>query len=88
VHEASNFGMSGALKALLLGKGDPNAEDSHGNTPLHFAAYSGHASVAKLLVASKANVNRCNTDNETALKAAEDGNKKEVADILRAVSGR
>jgi ankyrin repeat protein len=84
LHEAANFGQAQALEVLLKARGDPNAADAFGNTPLHFSAYGGHAPIAKVLVGSRADLHRTNKDGETPLKIAEDSEKIEMVDILRA----
>ncbi|CAM1501783.1 Fc.00g037670.m01.CDS01 [Cosmosporella sp. VM-42] len=57
LHLASYFGVECAVKCLL-GNNSPNLEDSHGRTPLSYAAENGHISVIKLLLGKQAAVNQ------------------------------
>ncbi|KAL0027780.1 hypothetical protein WJX77_004890 [Trebouxia sp. C0004] len=60
------FGQKDTLRTLLLlhHRADMNAPNSKGQTPLHWAARRGYASVVKELIAAVANVNA--TDNQGA----------------------
>ena len=42
--------------------------DNKGNTPLHYAAMNGHASISELLLLYEPNVHVRNDDNSTALE--------------------
>lgn len=40
--QASFFGQTGAVRALLHGVANPNAQDTEGCTPIFLAAQEGH----------------------------------------------
>ena len=62
---------------------DPNAADSLGLTPLHYAARHGHKHVAHELVKHGARIDAVDRDNETALlKAAFHGHDSTVKLLL------
>jgi ankyrin repeat protein len=75
-----------AVRALLAE--DPTmaqARDAEDSTPLHHAAWKGHAEVATLLLDTGADVNAQNQNTHyggTPLHAAAHGNQKSVAEIL------
>lgn len=59
--------------------------EDDGTTPLHCAAWKGHAAVAELLLDAGADVNALNQDGHyggTPLHAAAHGNQKAVAELL------
>ncbi len=63
------------------------ARDSDGSTPLHCAAWKGHAEIATLLLDSGADVNAKNKNDhwgDTPLHAAAHGNQRAVAEVLLA----
>lgn len=55
------------VKAMLEHGADPNARDSAGHTPLHWAVQSAAAETVRLLVAAGADVNAKDNDGETPL---------------------
>jgi ankyrin repeat protein len=64
-----------------------NARDSDGSTPLHCAAWKGHADVVTLLLDNGADVNAKNTNDhwgDTPLHAAAHGNQRAAAEVLLA----
>jgi ankyrin repeat protein len=64
-----------------------HARDVDESTPLHHAAWKGHAEVAALLLEAGADVNAQNRNDHwggTPLHAAAHGNQKAVAEILLA----
>ncbi len=79
---------------LLLDAGeDPNRYNPKGNhghsTPLHQAVWSGHAAVVRLLVERGARLDIKDTIYEgTPLGWAEYGGRAEIAEYLRAQSGK
>jgi hypothetical protein len=50
VHLAVYFGLRKEITALLKNRHDLDSKDSHGRTPLLWAAEEGHEAVAKLLL--------------------------------------
>ena len=64
-----------------------HARDADDSTPLHHAAWKGHAEVATLLLDAGADVNAQNRNEHwggTPLHAAAHGNQKAVAEVLLA----
>jgi ankyrin repeat protein len=64
-----------------------DARDSDGSTPLHCAAWKGHANVVTLLLDNGADVNAKNTNDhwgDTPLHAAAHGNQRAAAEVLLA----
>lgn len=49
------------MKLLLENKGDPNVQQSDGNTPLHLACFKGDLCIVKMLLDCDANPNIQNT---------------------------
>lgn len=50
LHQSAKAGVANKVCMELLLGADPNAEDKHGLTPVHYAAYHGHTKVVKLLL--------------------------------------
>ncbi|KAE8142398.1 hypothetical protein BDV38DRAFT_277928 [Aspergillus pseudotamarii] len=50
LHLAAYFGVEEAVKTLLKKRAEPDAIDSHGRTPLSYAAQNGHSTISKLLL--------------------------------------
>jgi ankyrin repeat protein len=84
--KAARAGDSGAVHALLThDRTLLNARDADGSTPLHCAAWKGHAHIVTLLLTAGADVNaRSDNDHygDTPLHAAAHGNQRAVAEIL------
>jgi hypothetical protein len=71
VHMASAYGYKKILKIIINScKADLNARTSIARTPLHLATIHNHLKVVKLLVASGADVNLKDLENNTALHYA------------------
>jgi ankyrin repeat protein len=84
--KAVKKGDSAQVAALL--QSDPSlaqAREEDGSTPLHHAAWKGHAEVAVLLLDAGADVNARNENGHyggTPLHAAAHGNQRAVAEVL------
>jgi ankyrin repeat protein len=86
VLKAAKSGDVAQVRELLAGDASlVNARDKDGSTPLHCAAWKGHAAVAELLLEAGADVN-ARSQNEhygdTPLHAAAHGNQRAVAELL------
>jgi hypothetical protein len=87
---AAQHGHVDVLRLLLDAGEDPNRYNPKGNhghsTPLHQAAWAGHAGVVRLLVERGARLDIKDTIHEgTPLGWAEYGGRKEIAEYLRVV---
>jgi len=60
------------------------SRDADGNTPLHWAAKSGHAEVAELLLTSRASVDATAKNGQTPLHMAAYHGHRDVAELLLA----
>ena len=80
LHRAAASGNFDAVKALLAHKvADVNARDSHGATPIHYAAACGNEALINELVKSGAQVGLIDNRGMTALyKAAANGHEAVV----------
>jgi ankyrin repeat protein len=68
---------------LLIRRGvDPNARDSHGHLPLHFAAMSSSTKTVNLLLDSGVEVDCLREDRATALMIAADCGEIKIAELL------
>ena len=79
---ASGHGDIAEVNRLIAAEADVNAADNNSNTPLHLAAFGGHAEVAKVLIAAGANVNAANNGGSTALHWTAQYGHAEVAKVL------
>jgi ankyrin repeat protein len=68
LHWVADRGHIEVARYLLSLKCDVNAQDLEGNTPLHYAAISGHESMIALLIQHGADSNIANSDGEFALE--------------------
>jgi ankyrin repeat protein len=84
--KAAKKGDVAAVKRLLgVDKALVDALDRDGSTPLHCAAWKGHAAVAKVLLDAGANANAKSRNEhygDTPLHAAAHGNQAAVVKLL------
>jgi hypothetical protein len=83
VHLAAYFGMGEVVNALVSSGRDPDPTDSHGRTPLSYAAANGHEAVVRLLLEKGADVDaKDRLDGRTALIRAAEGGHEAVMRLL------
>lgn len=70
------------LKLLLASKADVNVRSQERQTPLHFAADSGHTNAVRLLIERKADLNAQRWDLKTPLHLAASNGHLEVVRLL------
>ena len=58
------------VQLLIKHKAQIDAKNKHGNTPLHFAAFHGHADIAEYLLDNKASIESTNNNGNTPLQIA------------------
>ncbi len=84
--KAAKKGDAVAVRALLgRNRSLLQARDKDGSTPLHCAAWNGHADVAAILLDAGADINDHNQNGHwgtTPLHAAAHGDQKQVAALL------
>lgn len=79
----SNFTSCRDIGELLIARGaDVNAEDKHGNTPLHWAASLGHHDIVELFVECHVNINHINQAGSNALCEAVQRNHRQIVEYL------
>ena len=66
----------------MRAKANVNAEDDDGSTPLHEAAYNGHAAVVAQLLQAKANPIAVDKHGDTPAKNAESQGHSDLAKLL------
>ena len=67
----------------MRAKANVNAEDDDGSTPLHRAAYKGHAAVVAQLLQAKANPTAVDKDGNTPAKDAGRRGHSDLAKLLQ-----
>jgi ankyrin repeat protein len=86
VLKAAKAGDREAIRRLVEGdRALLEARDKDGSTPLHCAAWKGHAGAVAELIALGADVNARNANDhygDTPLHAAAHGNHREVVELL------
>lgn len=70
------------IKVLIANGADINAKDDTGNTPLHYAANSGHAKGAALLIKAGADIEAKNNKGWTPLQRACIDGHLEIIEVL------
>ncbi|KAF4991857.1 hypothetical protein FGRMN_7575 [Fusarium graminum] len=80
---AAKYGLSNAARMLLIAGADVNTKD-HGKTPLSWAAWRGHITVAKALIAwPGVELEVVDYSNETPLSLAESLGHKKIVELLK-----
>lgn len=86
--KAAKSGDAETVRTLLAADAAlVTTRDSDGSTPLHCAAWKGHAAVCAMLLDHGADVNARNANDhwgDTPLHAAAHGNQRAVAELLLA----
>jgi ankyrin repeat protein len=70
------------VTALLQAGADVNTEDENGSSPLHYAAYKGHANVVALLLTHGAYIDKVTNNGTTSLHFAVDYGHADVVILL------
>jgi len=89
LHLAAKRGQAAAAAALLEAKADIGLASKSGKTALHYVAYyNGNLDLAKVLLDAGAAVNAKDGKNKTPLDYALSKKRTELAELLRAKSGK
>ncbi|RYP32310.1 hypothetical protein DL767_005285 [Monosporascus sp. MG133] len=86
LHLAAYFGLEEIAKVMMT-KYDINTEDSHGRTPLSYAAENGQETMVRLLLAEGAKANTEDPSSRTPLGWAARFGHKTVVQMLLATEG-
>ena len=70
------------LKTILANKGNPNIQDTDGDTPLHLAVNSKHSDYVAILLAAGANPDIINNKGDTPLRMATSFSNLTVIQLL------
>ena len=76
------------VRELIISGADVNDRVAKGGTPLHLAAYNGHARVVRLLIEHGASVNARTDAGITPLEWAQRNGHMEVVELLIANGAR
>jgi ankyrin repeat protein/tRNA A-37 threonylcarbamoyl transferase component Bud32 len=90
LQQAVHAGNATSVSVLLAAdesRGQVNAADEHGWTPLHVAAHGGHADIASLLLAAGADATRVDHFGDTPLHVAVWNGHAAVGEVLATASG-
>ncbi|MFC1852579.1 ankyrin repeat domain-containing protein [candidate division CSSED10-310 bacterium] len=83
IHDEVTKGNLEKVKTLLLHNKDfLNQRDPRQSTPLHFAAYKGHADIVEFLLAQGAELEPLDLDGDSPLHWAAQGGQKETVALL------
>ncbi|KAK6341518.1 hypothetical protein TWF696_008590 [Orbilia brochopaga] len=83
LHLAAYFGLCKSMEVLLQGA-DLDVRDSHGSTPLSWAANFGNAAATQLLIGHGANLEAQNAAGYTPLSLAAAAGHQEIVELLLA----
>lgn len=82
IHQTTIKGYEDCVKRLLERGVDPNARDSSGKTPLHWAAYVGSYHIAKMLLDYGADPNAKDWGGQTPLHLAVNRGHVDIVELL------
>ena len=83
LHLSAFYGLTGLCKLLLKDDLDPNiAEETYGQTPIHYACRRGYSEVLELLLNAGGNVNIPSARGRTPLMEAIANDKAHIVDLL------
>jgi len=83
IHDAVRAGDLAKVKALVANDSQVvNDKEAGGETPLHYASYSGHFEIVAFLIANKADVKAADRDGFTPLHYAASAGFLSLVDYL------